>query len=235
MLLIHGFAATPQEVRGLGDHLAAGGCEPRYVTLAGHGTSVADFRRSTAEDWYGSVVRGWEEAAAGGRPVDVVGISLGAALAVRLAAHLPVRSVVLVSPVIELARSRLFGLPREFLIRTFGRIIPGVPTFGRVDIVEKGNRHLVGPEYRFYPSTDLRELLKAMRVALAAAPQVTAPCLVIHSRRDRTAAFRGSERLLGALGSREKELVALDGVGHVILADRGHEAVFAEIEAFLRR
>src|SRR5262249_50914792 len=54
-LLVHGFTATPAEMRPLGEALAARGFPVRGVRLAGHGTSVEDLARTGWRDWYASV------------------------------------------------------------------------------------------------------------------------------------------------------------------------------------
>src|SRR5256885_14246546 len=57
-LLIHGFTATPDEMRPLGEALAARGFPVRAVRLAGHGTEVADLAGTRWTDWFASVAEG---------------------------------------------------------------------------------------------------------------------------------------------------------------------------------
>src|SRR5439155_12612378 len=85
-LLVHGFTATPDEMRPFGEALARRGFPVRGVRLAGHGTSVADLARTGAADWIASVEAGRAALARDVAHVALVGMSLGALLALHLAA-----------------------------------------------------------------------------------------------------------------------------------------------------
>src|SRR2546429_9501847 len=57
-LLVHGFTGTPEEMRPLGEALAARGFPVYAVLLAGHGTDVAELARTCWTDWFASVEAG---------------------------------------------------------------------------------------------------------------------------------------------------------------------------------
>src|SRR5206468_213430 len=88
-LLIHGFTATPDEMRPLGEALAARGFPVRAVRLAGHGTEVADLAGTRWTDWFASVAEGAERLRRDVPVLAVAGMSLGALLALHLAATRP--------------------------------------------------------------------------------------------------------------------------------------------------
>src|SRR5258708_32149980 len=74
-LLIHGFAGTPPEMRGLGEFLAAGAYDVMGPLLAGHGLApqaMALTRRpgwvAPAEDALAGLHRGCSAACVGSRP-----------------------------------------------------------------------------------------------------------------------------------------------------------------------
>jgi len=89
VLLLHGYLATPAEMRGLAEYLAARGLRVHAPRVAGHGTSLRELCRTTWRDWYASV----EEAYAGLQTecsrVFAAGMSLGGLQALHLAAHHP--------------------------------------------------------------------------------------------------------------------------------------------------
>src|SRR5271169_775574 len=74
-LLIHGLTGTPYEMRYLGEQMAAAGFRVRGVRLAGHASAPEELGQATEENWYESVVRGFEELRAYGDPNIVVGLS----------------------------------------------------------------------------------------------------------------------------------------------------------------
>ena len=84
-LLIHGLTGTPYEMRFPGERLASAGVRVRGVRLAGHARTPEDLAVTGYDDWYQSVVAGFEELRGFGEPIVVAGISLGAVLAARLA------------------------------------------------------------------------------------------------------------------------------------------------------
>src|SRR5256712_6165995 len=99
-LLIHGLTGTPYEMRYLGEQLAAAGIRVHAVRLAGHAGAPEELGAATHTHWYESVVDGFERLRAYGDPNVVIGLSLGAVLAARLAVDQreAVAGVVMLSP-----------------------------------------------------------------------------------------------------------------------------------------
>ena len=60
VVLVHGFLASPAELKDLGRRLAELGHPVLGVRLKGHGTSPWDLRERNWEDWLASVRRGFE-------------------------------------------------------------------------------------------------------------------------------------------------------------------------------
>jgi esterase/lipase len=87
VVLVHGFLASPAEVRGFGEILESRGHTVVGVRLRGHGTSPWDLRERTWKDWLASVRRGLAMARGYARRVCLVGFSTGGALCLRLAAE----------------------------------------------------------------------------------------------------------------------------------------------------
>src|SRR5579864_7827631 len=89
VLLIHGLTGTPTEMRFVGKGLAQAGFSVYGMQLAGHCGTEADLLATGWPDWYASVERAYEEFR---RNVDIVfvgGLSMGAVLAMHLAARRP--------------------------------------------------------------------------------------------------------------------------------------------------
>src|SRR2546425_12707304 len=76
-LLVHGFTGTPEEMRPLGEALAARGFPVYAVRLAGHGTDVADLARTRWTDWFASVEAGVARLRASTERPPGAGMSLG--------------------------------------------------------------------------------------------------------------------------------------------------------------
>src|SRR2546428_12082667 len=88
-LLIHGFAGTPPEMRGLGAYLAAAGYDVMGPLLAGHGLTPEAMALTRWPDWAASAELAYETLRQDCTEVFVAGQSLGGTLALHLAATNP--------------------------------------------------------------------------------------------------------------------------------------------------
>src|SRR5262249_38502036 len=83
VLLVHGFTGTPHEMAGLADPLAGAGYQVLGLRLPGHGEAAAG-EPNDWPAWRGAVEEGFD-ALAPDAPRAVVGLSMGALLALDLA------------------------------------------------------------------------------------------------------------------------------------------------------
>ena len=89
VLLVHGLAGTPNEMRLLGRNLQSAGFEVHGVQLAGHCATLDDLVATRWQDWVDSVHMGAQRLRAKVDRLVVVGLSMGAVLALELAAERP--------------------------------------------------------------------------------------------------------------------------------------------------
>ena len=89
VVLVHGFLASPAEVRSFGEKLEALGYPVIGVRLKGHGTSPWDLREWSWQDWLESVRRGYAIMSAFTHRLCLIGFSTGGALSLRFAADHP--------------------------------------------------------------------------------------------------------------------------------------------------
>ncbi|MTD99533.1 alpha/beta hydrolase [Paracoccus sp. YIM 132242] len=103
ILYVHGFSASPAELRPLPEDLARQlGANLLAIRLTGHGQGGADLASARAQDWWRDLAEGLAAARQLGRRVVVLGMSTGATLTA-LAARDPqtgraMDGVVLISP-----------------------------------------------------------------------------------------------------------------------------------------
>lgn len=249
-LLLHGLTGAPSEVRPVGEALARAGFRAVGPLLPGHGTTPQDLEVVTRADML-DAAREALLSLEGARHVYLCGLSMGALLAVQLAAKglvrqgvAPVAALALLAPAVDMA-----GVTWVFT-QVLGRLpaIPGVVSKGARDIQQSTGvspPHGRVPEsapaapsavaadgsYTGIPLRWGRELRLLSEEALAVAGRVRARALLLHGGRDRTASLRGSQRLARALGGPATIQVFPDS-GHVLPLDVDGRAVCDAIVSF---
>src|SRR4051794_33938106 len=113
VLLCHGFTGSPQSLRPWAEALARAGHTVRLPLLPGHGTTWQDMNRSSWRQWYDEVDAAFTELRSRCSAVFVAGLSMGGALALRLAEQHGenVAGLVLVNPAVHVRDRRLLALP----------------------------------------------------------------------------------------------------------------------------
>lgn len=224
VLLVHGFTGTPAEMRLLGDHLHGCGYTVLGVRLTGHGTTVEELAQTGWQQWYNCVEDGYHLLRGICESVQVVGLSLGGLLSLRLAAEQPVDKVVALSAPIFLHDKRIARLP---LYRIFRSYAP------------KKRRRYAGIEERYLvhydhtPLSSLSSLLELIKQAEAFLRRVSAPALLVQSRREHTVRPESAEYIYERLASSDKTILWLEKSGHIVTLDTERETVYAAVTRFL--
>lgn len=229
-LLVHGFGDTPQTFRYLAHDLHAAGWAVRAPLLPGHGRSLADFSASRHDDWVGEVRRACDALRADYPTVGLVGLSMGGALATIVAAATPgLAALVLTAPYLGMPLS-LRVLARVHRIAAVGW--PWVRGRGSASIRDRAE---AARNLAFGVTTPalVAELRLVVREAWAALPRVTAPTLIVQSRRDNRIAPDVAVRALARLGASDKHLAWIDDGAHIITVDFGRERVSAAVVDWL--
>jgi carboxylesterase len=241
-LLVHGLTGTPAEMMPVATMLQ--GRKPLWIVrIAGHATTVADLAETSWLDWYASAATGLRALAAVTPRVVVVGLSMGALLAVHLAIEHPehVAGVALLSPAVALRRGTVRRLSRflHALAALDARSAPLRARLARVLFAKHGSDiaddevRAQHPGYRQIPLRALLNILLLQRVVRREAPRVTQPALLVHALQDHTCPVAAAREFYARLGSREKRLVLLERSYHVVTVDRERERVCAEIRGFV--
>jgi len=232
-LLIHGLTGTPYEMRWLGERMAAAGIRVRGVRLAGHAGAPEDLGAANYDNWYESVVQGFEDLRQYGDPNIVVGLSAGAVLAARLAIDQreAVAGIAMLAPAFYLPRSTMLLLR---MVQKLGRISRQLYLYspGDSDIHDAAARR-IHPTTHLFPISAPINLLDMSKIVRRRLQRVTQPALLMHSRLDHTCPFdRNVNFVMKHLGSIEKRCVVLDESYHVITVDTEKEQVAAEVLNF---
>ena len=89
VLFCHGFTGSPWSLREWAGFTADAGYRVALPRLPGHGTSWQELNQTTWRDWYAAVERSFRDLRADCDVVFIAGLSMGSALALRLAEKHP--------------------------------------------------------------------------------------------------------------------------------------------------
>jgi carboxylesterase len=232
VLLVHGFAGTPFEMRGLGAALAARGFAVSVPALAGHGPDSARLRGTAWTDWLGSVEAAFDELRADCDVVGVCGLSLGGLLSLELARRRPgqVAALALLATALYLPPWQARGIRRASRSWLLKRLAMPKPLGS--DIADPAMRRR-NPT-RSMPFATLASLVDCMEHVRPRLGEVACPALVAHGRKDHTIPFACADELAARLAG-TVERMTLERSFHVLTLDLEREALFARIGDFFER
>ncbi|WP_025321999.1 alpha/beta fold hydrolase [Deferrisoma camini] len=217
VLLVHGFTASPAELRPFGERLASLGHPVLGIRLRGHGTSPWDLRERTWEEWLDSVRRGFEALREAWDRVAVVGFSAGGILALRLAADRP-EGLDRVAAVAAPVRVRDRGMRLVPLVHGANVV---AHTLGAPDLMRFHRSSPEHPEinYIHVPVKALYELGRLIDDTLDRLGDVACPVLLVQGSEDPTVDPESGEILYEHIPVRDKALVLIPSDRHGILRE----------------
>ncbi|MDF3297138.1 alpha/beta hydrolase [Streptomyces tropicalis] len=227
VLLCHGFTGSPQSLRPWAQYLADRGLTVSLPLLPGHGTRWEDLQLTGWQDWYAEVDRALGALRERCPRVFVAGLSMGGALALRLAARHgdAVDGVVVVNPAVKVHGLSAYALP---VARHLVRTTKGIAS----DIARPEGAELGYDRVPLHAAHSLRHLFRLVDGDL---PQVTQPLLLLRSPQDHVVPPADSARVLGRVSSTDVTEVLLEHSYHVATLDHDADRVFEESFAFIGR
>jgi carboxylesterase len=248
VLLIHGLTGTPAEMRIVGKGLNRAGFTVAGVQLAGHCGTEDDLLATTWHDWYASVESAAEQMRARTDRLFVAGLSMGALLALRLAAMRPdwVDGV------------GVFGATFRYdgwSIPWTGRMSFILPALKRLGI-GRGRSFIEQPPYGIRddrlraqisaamfsgdsaaaglpgnPWHALAEMVQLSRDVRRRLGDVVAPCLIAHAKHDDVASVANAD-LVARRVSGPVQMLLLNDSYHMITIDRERRTLVDRSAAF---
>ena len=232
LLLLHGFGDTPQTLRYLAGRLHAEGYTVRAPLLPGHGRGLRDFASASAGDYLRTTRDELARLRKSAAWVGLIGLSMGGAIAARLAAECrDVRVLCLLAPYLTPPRrvalvarmAPLWSLVRPYLGGRAGDASVHDPIAREASFA-----------YGVFPPRAVRALCATAAAGRRALPSITVPTLVVYSREDNRIPFAlAKTATAGLAGPTERQWVT--GCGHVITVDYCRDVVATFVLDFLAR
>jgi carboxylesterase len=226
VLLCHGFTGSPQSLRPWAEYLAEAGLSVWLPRLPGHGTTWQEMARTRWEDWYAEVDRAFDELRAKSDQIFVMGLSMGACLALRLAEVRgpAISGLVLVNPSVT-ADTRLFMLAPVLKF-----VLPSLK--GITSDIKKQQTSELG--YDRIPVKAAATLPGLWKITQSQLSDVTQPVLVYHSTVDHVVGPGSLQVLRRALPAGQLEVRELSDSYHVATLDNDAPTIFAGSLEFVR-
>lgn len=168
VLLIHGFAAAPNELLPLAYELEKYNISVYVVRVAGHGSTLDNFYKTTYLDWYESISAGYNALASFCSKICIAGQSNGGLLATAAAKFNKCDSLALLAPAYKV------NIPGFFLIKYIRKIIKNVP------------RHLKEVEYNYpvFPTEQTYQIKLLQEEVSNYIKDINVPVLLAVSEKD---------------------------------------------------
>jgi carboxylesterase len=229
VLLLHGFAGTPPEMRPLAEELVRRGFTVYAPLLAGHGTSPEELEATDHQDWIRSAEQALDQLRERCRWVGVAGQSMGATLALHLGASRPeLRAIVTQAGFIRLRDWRVRLLPVvKHLVRW------DIPS-GEVDLYNSEAVH----ELYSYGRRPTRAIAELARLGHRVGSQLAAvfqPILVLQGARDSVVDPSNADKIIGGVSSEIRGYRLFLRSGHGLSVDVDREEVASLAGDWLER
>ena len=241
--LVHGYGDHGGRHTWFGEDMAARGYAVYAYDLRGHGLSSGTRGQIKRFDDYlddTAVFLDEVRRRQPGKPVVLLGHSLGGLICARFAEERPcdVRALVLSSPFFALTVQpepmKLFGA------KALSALWPGRDIGNTVRAEDLSHDQAVVEAYVTDPLVHhvatarwAAETLAAQDAAMAAAPRVTLPLLLLYGKDDQVADPAFAEAFFATAGSADKKLVPYKRFYHELFNEVERERVFADVAAWL--
>lgn len=227
IVLCHGITGSPASLRPWAEYLAARGYSVELPRLPGHGTRWQDLARTEWDDWYAAVERAFLRLGEHCSTVLAGGLSMGGALALRLAERHGDRiaGLMLVNPAVASMNRALLLLP---ILRRLRSSVPGIGNDIAKPGVEEGC-------YDRLPLAALASMLRGWRRVVANLPSVRQPLLVFRSVHDHVVDPLSLRLIRARVSATDIDQRLLVDSYHVATLDYDAPTIFAASAEFIDR
>ncbi len=227
-LLLHGFTGNPAEMEGLANFLRSQGCTVSVPTLPGHATQPENLRYIPYHAWIATSEKAFLDLRQHYPIIFVIGLSMGGALALHLAAQHQFDGLVTLAAALKLP------LQQEIASYVFAPFVSVRHKRNGSDVHDAEAKSQLR-NYDRYPLSAARELMRMLRKIRAELSKVTMPILAIHSRADHVVPFDNLALLMRSVKSPWREQMVVENSFHVLTVDYDRQVIFERIWDFIQQ
>jgi carboxylesterase len=251
VLLSHGITGAPAEMKPLVRKLAAAGFAVSCPALAGHCSTLRDLKQTRWTDWYASLEAALRELRERCNRVFVSGLSMGALMALKLAADHPdsVNGVATLSATFFYDGWNVPQFRQRFLLPialyTPIRYLYSWHEPAPYGIKDDRLRNIISAVYASdeaqmpatygyseFPGVTIRETFRLINAVKRDLRRITAPLLIVHATEDDMATLENARFLASQVASKDVHTYFVDDTYHVLTLDRRKHDVAQRVTEF---
>ncbi len=233
-LVLHGLGGGPYEIRPLIAALENAGLVVAAPVLPGHDSPGPTMPASRWAEWAETADAAFDQLAAAGGPVALIGFSTGATLALYLASRKEVARQVLMAPFLAIRYTGLIPVRPASYLRHLAQLIPDLPRRPPAVRDPEMKRWAAGTDrYRTFNLHAALSALELIDEVKPLVPEITTPTLIIQGRLDTVVEPANANWLYQNLGAGEKALISLPQSDHLVALDRERDRVIQATLEFL--
>ena len=254
LLLVHGITGTPTEMKPLIRKLVAQNFTVACPQLVGHCTTLKELKKTSWQDWYATLESSLDFLRSECDSIVVSGLSMGALLALKLAADHPdkIDGIATLSAtfvydgwnVPRLKQRWILPLVLHSPLRYFLSYHEPAPYGIKDDRIRSlittvyenyGDNMPEKYGYSEFPGVTILETFRLIQAVKRELSRVEIPLLVVHSTEDDMASLNNARFLVETVSSKHVESYYLDDTYHVLTLDKRRDDVSERVGDFALR
>jgi len=208
VLLIHGFTASPYEMKALGEYLNERGFSVYGARLPGHASYPDHVNKLTFVDMYEGLKYGYYFLKNTNKKMFVIGQSMGGLLAAEVSIFNKVDGLVMLSPAFKIKSNKVI-------------FVPFLRKFVKFSKKENFEDRFADHYYNVRPVEGVYQLTRLSRHLIPLLPDIKVPTYVINSKYDDIIDSDYTEYYFKQIGTERKTIEILDDnrVKHILTTD----------------
>jgi len=226
VLVIHGITSTTSSMKYLAEKFIGADFHVELPSLPGHGTTWQELNKVTFKDWLDTLETSLKILQKRSNYIFVCGLSLGGALALRLAQlHPEITGMILINHACKFTHPKFWFVP---IIRHF---IPSTPAVAS-DVKDPDEKEIA---YKRTPTNAVYQMLLMLKEVRKDLPKTKQPVIIFKSREDHVVPKISATYTMENIGSKEKDIFWLENSYHVATIDFEKDLLAEKSIEFIRR
>jgi len=229
VLVLHGFTSHIHCVDPLLPGIEEMGVPYRFPILRGHGTRPEDMEHATAQDWYDDAENALLDLYQDAEKIIVVGLSMGGAMALDLAAYHrdKVAGVVSIAAAVKVADPLA---PLSPVLAGLIRFWPSPNAYNDKELEKKENKN-----YKKFSTKAFASLYRYIKGTKNRLSFIKAPILIVETKKDTVVSPESANIIYEKVSSKDKKIVWFEKTNHEMLLDMESEQVIKVVLDFVKR